>query len=245
MPVREIASDRQRHGLALGAMVGMVLVAAGSAAPAQAQMDRTAIEQGRQHVLDAILTTDPPGTARWIRWDCAFRDDSAEVAKGRAEGGVTAPDASDTCVAALTRQAHDEALLALYQDILHRKRPDREEALPSGLQGLLTAAQSQNGDPEAATLPQRVVTALRDGSKRVDLGAGHVLTVTPGLAFDVGFSRAFWAGSAARPVAIDPDKLREVTEACVGQRADATVCFTAGYAQGGAVFRAGRQSTAR
>lgn len=245
------------RSLTLGLLAAMLLMGQGRgqpapypSQPAPVPLGGTDILQGRQRQLEAILTTDPPGTARWIRMDCAFRDSVTEVAKGRAEGRMTAPDAGAGCVAALTRQAHDGALMALYHDILRQEHLDSEpptrgrEALLSRLEGL-TAAQSGAADPEAAALPQRIVSALRDGSKGVDLGAGHMLVVTPGLAFDVGFSRAFRAGPAARLVAIDPDKLRAVTEACVGQREDAAMCFTAGYAQGGAVFRAGPRSSAR
>ncbi len=196
--------------------------------------------RGRQQVIEEMLTGPMPGVARWARDSCAFNDGTAEVAKARAEGRVTAPDAGDGCVAALTRQAHDGALMALYQDILRRERPDKYHETGSlvGRFESRAAAQSNGGnDPDAAALPQRILAALRDGSNRVDLGAGHVLTVTPGLAFDVGFSRAYWAGATARPVSVEPQKLRAATESCVAQREDRKVCFTAGYAQGAAAYR--------
>jgi hypothetical protein len=219
--------------------------------PSSGELSPAEIVQGRQRVLDAILTTDPPGTARAIRLDCAFRDDPADVAKARAEGKVTAPDAGDSCVAALTRQAHDGALIALYQDILRRDRPDREptavgrEALLSRLQGM-AAAQSPDGDPDAARLPQRIVAALGDGSNRLDLGAGHVVTVTPGLAFDVGFASAYWAGEGAHPATItDRARFKGMTEACVGQRADTKLCFSVGYVHGAAAFATAQRSASR
>src|ERR1700679_3111045 len=71
---------------------------------AAAQVVDPAIAKGRQQIIESILTTDPPGAARWIRFGCAFHDSSEEVAKGRTEGRERAPDAGDSCVAALTRQ---------------------------------------------------------------------------------------------------------------------------------------------
>jgi hypothetical protein len=216
-----------------------------------ARLSEADILQGRRRQLDTILTTDPPGTARWMRMDCAFDDSVAEVAKGRAGGRVTAPDADDGCVAALTRQAHDGALMALYEDILRRERPGSEppaggrEALLSRLEGL-TAAQSGGAHPEATTLPQRIVSALRDGSNRIDLGAGHMLAVTPGLAFDAGFVSAYWAGKAAHPAAVtDSAKFKAMTMTCVGQRAEAKLCFSVGYVHGAAAFIAAQRSAVR
>jgi hypothetical protein len=137
-------------------------------------------------------------------------------------------------------------LIALYQDILLKERPDRihpatnREELLGRLQGL-TGARNPGGDPDAAALPQRIVAALQDGSDRVDLGDGHTLVVTPGLALDAGFVSAYWAGQAARPAVItDHSKFKAMTEACVSQHALAKLCFSVGYAHGAAAFAAAR-----
>jgi hypothetical protein len=214
---------RHMVGSGLGVAVMAVLLVATMHHAAMA-LDDGEIQRGRAGEVNDILTNDLPGVARWGRQSCAFHDGAAEVAKARAAGRVTAPDAADTCVAALTRQAHDGALMAFYQDTLERETG------------------SLNG---YETLPQRIVAALRDGSNRVDLGGGRLLSVTPGLAFDVGFSRAYWAAAGARQVPADPAKLRSITEACVDQREDRTACFTAGYAQGAAAFNASHRSAAR
>jgi hypothetical protein len=210
-------------GIALGAGQGL----AQPAPPATVSTTRLTdaeIQRGRAGVLQNILTGNLPGVARWSRQSCAFRDGAADVAKARAEGRVTAPDAGEGCVAALTRQAHDGALIAFYEDALKLKTG------------------SSDG---AQTLPQRLVDAIQSGKSTIDLSRGMMLEITPGLAFDVGFTAAYWDGADAQQVTVDPFRLRTMTENCVGQRGSPKTCFGMGYVQGAAAYRTTQRVTSR
>jgi hypothetical protein len=216
--------------LLAGTAVGMALVAGqGLAQPAQPpasanRLSDAEIQRGRAGVLQGILTGNLPGVARSGRYSCAFHDSPAEVAKARAEGRVTAPEAGEGCVAALTRQAHDGALIAFYEDTLKLKT------------GSSVGAQ---------TLPQRLVDAIQSGKSAIDVGRGAMLEVTPGLAFDVGFVAAYWDGADAQQATMDPVRLRTTTENCVGQRGSPKTCFGMGYLQGAAAYRTAQRVTSR
>jgi hypothetical protein len=126
-------------------------------------------------------------------------------------------------IAAMTRQAHDGGLIALYQDTLN---------LETG------------NYTDAPSLPLRITEAIQNGQDQIDLGKGHRLRVTSGLALDVGFTAAYenkGAGMAGKVT--NPMRLKAVTETCVSQRGTNKVCFAAGYIQGAAAYAASRQGT--
>ncbi len=218
------ARVRARCGLLAG-----VLLAAGILAPLRvADAQRRAytaeeIRRGRQKSLEALMNDDGTG-ARWTRSACATADVVAGTAKAHAEGKVMVPEAVDECLTAMVRQARDGALMALYQDMLQR-----ETGSMAGYE----------------LLPQRVMAVIRAGGNRMEIGGGRGLTITPGLAFDVGFSRAYWDGPTAAAIPSDPSRVRAVTGACLAQREQLAACFTAGYVQGAAAYSVQRTTAAR
>jgi hypothetical protein len=150
----------------------------------------------------------------------------------------------------MIRQAHDGALAALYQDILDGEMGEGPGAATRGelahqVQGLLDALGS-GVSATARALPERIAQTIQSGSDQVDLGSGHLLSVTPGLALDVGFTAAYVEGPAARPMHVsDQARLTAAVENCVGQHGDNRVCFTAGYVEGAAAYSAAQRSAAQ
>jgi hypothetical protein len=209
--------------------------------------------QARQAMVEKTLTTDGPGVARGIRTECTATDVPAAVANRRAGGNMAAPDAADICIASLRRQAHDRALMSLYQDIVGENRIDQGMAGPHGrwellhsLQDLLKAQAGYPNDAVVQDLPARIVTAASTGARQLDIGTGKPVAVTSGLTMDVGFAMAYWQGNAARSMAIpDASTLKTMTEQCVTQRGDLKRCLAVGYAQGKLAFQAAARTAAR
>ena len=170
----------------------------------------------RREILDALATTDPAPAVAAQRWVCAMGKEPAMVAKSRGEGADFFPDASDSCVAALTRVARDLQLSVLYDKLLTELSGNRDGA----------------GD-----LPRAIGGAVLNGAVKVPIGNGKAATVTPALAFDAGFAVAFQQGAANSGV-IENRQLKAMTEACLGQQQDPATCFSVGHVHGARAFAA-------
>jgi hypothetical protein len=173
------------------------------------------IQQQRQEILTALLTTDPPFTATEQRWVCINGNEPSRVKEARTMGMDFTPDASDSCVAALRRSAKDRSLTEPYKKLL-----------------------TQTGGDIALTesLPKAIGAAVLDGNVKVSIGKGKAITPTAPMAFDAGFAVAYT--SAAPKKEGDPQKLKSLAESCLAGGKDAGTCFSVGYVYGAQAFNA-------
>jgi hypothetical protein len=164
----------------------------------------------RKELLGDMLTSDPASAIATQRWVCAMGQEPASVADFRSSKLDATPDASDTCVTALIRTAHDHQLPEFYKKFLTRM-------------GV--------GDEGYEKLPHRIGAAVLSGNQKVAISGDKVIPVTPALAFDAGFSVAYLE-SAAKSEGINEDQLKKVSESCLAQGEDAKTCFSMGYVYG-------------
>lgn len=159
--------------------------------------------------VDRLLKEDVDNT----RKTCAFGEAPAWVTAKRARygAGQRFADASDMCVAALGSIARDHRLPALYREMLAK--------LGGSIAG-------------AGQLPQAIGGAVLKDVAKVPIGDGKVMTVTPALAFDAGFTAAVEENGRSKAENPDPEQLKSLAEGCLGQHQDAGACFSAGYMYG-------------
>lgn len=137
-----------------------------------------------------------------------------EVTQARTQGAYFFPDAADSCVMALVRTARDQQLSALYSRLL---------------------AELGVGQGEAARLPEAIGAAVMHGTTQVPIGNGKSMEVTSALAFDAGFSVAYRQGAGVSG-SVNIQQMKVVAEDCLGQRRDATTCFSVGHVHGARAF---------
>lgn len=173
------------------------------------------IQQQRQVILTGLLTADPQDAATQQRWVCINGNEPSRVKEARAMGFDFTPDASDSCVAALTRSAKDRILSEPYKKLLAKT----------------------GGNVELSeTLPKAIGAAVLDGKGKVSIGNGKAIIATAPIAFDAGFTVAYI--SAAPNKAGDPQKLKSIAESCLAGGRDAGTCFSIGYVYGAQAFNA-------
>ncbi len=173
------------------------------------------IRQQRQELVTAMLTTDRPEKASQQRWICINGNEPSSVNEMRAIGFDFIPDASDSCVAALRRQAQDHKLSEPYKKLL------------SELAGNVDLAE---------TLPKAIGASTLNGDGKVSIGNGKAITATSPMAFDAGFTVAYSAAAPIKPG--DSQKLRLLAESCLAGQKDAGTCFSVGYVYGTQAFNA-------
>ena len=179
--------------------------------PALAQQSPSQdIQRQRQEIVEAILTSDDQHTVEKERWLCINRLEPSRVTEARASGFNFTPDAFDSCLAALERNAGDKQLTEIYQKLLLH------------LGGTADGYQ---------TFPKAVGAAVLSGNGKVIIGNGLSATITPQLAFDAGFTVAY-EGAAAKREGVDMQKLKAVAENCLNVQGDAGTCFSVGYVYG-------------
>jgi hypothetical protein len=152
-----------------------------------------------------------------MRWVCAMGDEPAGVIDFR-HSGIPSPDASDSCVNALIRTAHDHKLPDFYKELLTE--------LKFPVEGY-------------EKLPHLIGGVVLSGGKEVSLGGGNGLHVTSPIAFDAGFATAYLEG-ASRREGVDAQQLKKVTESCLAKGEDPKTCFSVGYVFGAEALSAAR-----
>jgi hypothetical protein len=173
------------------------------------------IQQQRQEILTALLTTDPQDTATQQRWVCINGNEPSRVKEARAMGFDFTPDASDSCLVALQRAAKDRTLSEPYKKLL---------------------AQTGGSVELSETLPKAIGAAVLNGKGKVSIGNGKAIIPTAPVAFDAGFTVAYI--SAAPNKAGDPQKLKSLAESCLAGGKDPGTCFSVGYVYGAQAFNA-------
>ena len=192
---------RMRFGLIF------VLLAASLPALAQTQPSQEVLSQ-RKELVDELRTA-PRWDVAQARWVCINGLESDRVREARADGLDFTPDASDSCVAALERDARDGQMIYIYQKFLTKI----------------------GGSPaNAHTLPKAIGNAALSGNGKVYIGNNLATAVTPQMAFDAGFTVAFMESAAKKTMAAD--KLKAAAEACAAGKQDAGTCFSVGYVYG-------------
>lgn len=199
-------------------IAGLFVLAALAGANQGAAAGPAEIAARRQASVNNILTTLPARAVAAQRLTCMFGEVPDNVAKARRALKDSVPDAADTCIAALTRTAHDGQLLDLYRLLLTK------------LGGNVAGYEK---------LPTAIGEALLGGAEKVALGNGKDTIVASALAFDAGFTVAYMKGET-RVEGMDAAKLKLVAEDCLAVHKDPGTCFSAGYAYGGQAFTATR-----
>jgi hypothetical protein len=180
--------------------------------PSLAQDD---IQRQRKEILADLLAGDRPEIASTQRWICINGNEPSRVREARAMGFDFTPDPSDSCLAALWREAKDHMLAEPYRKLLRQAGGDAD------LSG---------------TLPKAIgATALSDKS-RVSIGNGKAIILTSAMAFDAGFTVAYASGAPNKGG--DPEKLKSLAESCLATAKDVGTCFSVGYVYGAQAFNA-------
>jgi hypothetical protein len=187
------------------------LVALILVAPAFAQN----VQQQRTEIITALLTTDRPEKAVQQRWICFNGGEPSSVAEARNGGMDFTPDPADSCVAALQRSAKDNNLSVTYKRLL---------------------AETGGNAAMADTLPKAIGASVLSGDGKVPIGNGKAVTVNPPMAFDAGFTVAYSEGATKKQA--DPEKLKQVADACLNSQKDVATCFSVGYVYGTLAFSA-------
>lgn len=131
-----------RRTIASVTVAATLCAAHAAAGPAQ---DRRAEQQAS---LTALLTTDTATTIANARSQCASGRQPGIIARGRAAGASTLPDAADFCITVLTRLGRDGTLTAVRDTSAAGVTPAlafdsgfvaayrKREAVPAGLPSL-------------------------------------------------------------------------------------------------------------
>lgn len=173
------------------------------------------IQQQREELVTALLTTDRPEKASQQRWICINGNEPSRVKEMRDTGCEFIPDASDSCVAALRRQAKDNRLSEPYKKLLTQ------------LGGSVDLAEG---------LPKAIGASTLSGDGKVSIGNGKAITATSPMAFDAGFTVAYSTAAPVKPG--NAQKLRLLAESCLSGQKDAGTCFSVGYVYGAQAFNA-------
>ena len=174
----------------------------------------------RQELVDDIFNKDSSDSVADKRWVCVTGGESGLVSEARGEGAAFTPDASDTCLATLTRTARDGNLPQLYGK------------LATDLGG------STDGSDR---LPHAIGAAVLSGKSQVSIGNQKMTDVTQPLAFDAGFTSAYM-DSAPDKGAMDQAKLKAIAEQCLNKQGDAGTCYSIGYVYGAQAFAKSAQA---
>jgi len=197
----------ERH-IKLAVLLALVMAASTpwvlAASPAE-------ITTQRKEALEGILHRDTDYTVAAERWTCAMGKEPAMVSDERRQGAAFFPDAADACVAVLTRTARDRHLPNLYGRLLTE---------------LGGAPSEQDG------LPQAIGTAALSGRGQVAIGNGKMMTVSPAVAFDAGFTIGYLERGAKAPGSADPEQLKRLSQNCLAGTAAFGACYSAGYMYG-------------
>jgi hypothetical protein len=171
-----------------------------------------------QELLEEMQTADySPKRISRARWFCAMGREPAVVAESRKDGLMgKLPEASDYCVAALTRSAHDHVLPELYS------------RLKTEL-GVSTEGYEK--------LPAAIGASVLNNGTTVDIGNDMHTDVSPSLAFDAGFTVAYQTG-ASHEGKINETRMKEVAESCLGGGLDAGSCYSVGFIYGVRTYQA-------
>lgn len=207
----------------LAALLALAVLVGAGRAWAASPPGPADIAAHRQEILKEMLTDKyQPALIAGLRRVCALGGEPASVATDRREGAYFTPDATDSCVTALTRTARDGRLPELY--------------------GKLVAEWGGDGTGYER-LPRAIGAAVLNGNGKVAIGNSKVAVVTPALAFDAGFVVAYQEGSASKAPVTDSRQIKSLAAACLDQQQDAGTCFSAGYIYGAGAFRARTAST--
>jgi hypothetical protein len=194
------------------ALISASVLALGTALTAHA----SDVGAQRQAALQEILTTVSEQAVASGRQTCMFGQESDVVTEGRRNGKAFLPDASDICVALLVRTAHDGHLSDLYRTILI----------------------NLGGDPALAPkLPFILGASVISGNGKMQIGKSKESYVPSSLAFDAGFTVAYTKGETHMPN-MNADRLKALSELCLGVYLEAGMCFSAGYAEGELAYAA-------
>lgn len=191
------------------------------------------ILQERAAALRSMLQDPNWGRAmRLFRRQCMHDDMTKTISEMRQTTPVT-PDAADYCIATLMRTMRDGHLLVPYQEMVFA---DASKNLsPSQTAALLldTAQLEKQGQDPAKALPQQIADAIREGKSSVRLPHGTEITITSGMAFDVGFLGGYSNKGENRPGHFKtPDFAKAAATRCQTQSGDNKTCFVAGYIHG-------------
>lgn len=198
------------------AVVVAVPVALALAASAGLAADPADVVKQRQESLEGTLHRDTAYSVAGHRNLCASGKMPAFVAEERAGGALFYPDAVDFCVAVLMRTARDGHLSELYVKLLGEMGGDVSQA-----QGL----------------PDAIGGAALANQKAAPIGKGNGMVITPGLAFDAGFTAAENDAGAKAPGTANAAQLRALAAACLAQQQSSGPCFSAGYMYGAQAVR--------
>jgi hypothetical protein len=171
----------------------------------------------RREMVNDMLTKDSAHDIENERWLCATGQAPDDVAQSRKDGNDDEPDASDSCVMALIRSARDHVLPDLYRKVIVKLGGD-----VSGYD----------------KLPRLIGASVLTNHNQVAIGNGKAAVVGGALAFDAGFVVAYQ--DAAPKKEGNAQRLKELTEACLGNGQDAGTCFSIGYVQGSLAINAGQ-----
>jgi hypothetical protein len=191
-------------------MLRIIILAALAISGLLAQKDSPEeIAAQRKEILEMMMkdTADSVGVKRWV---CAMGKEPESVKEARAGGFDFTPDASDGCVTALVRTAQVGDLVQMYSK--------------------LAKAVGGTGE-DYKTLPRAIGSAALANRDSVAVGGGKGAQVTPSLAFDAGFTVAYTERVPDKGIT-DAQKLKAITEACLGGSQDAGTCFSVGYVYG-------------